>query len=220
MFNNYKTLKEVNDKFEEELRKQDDKQFGLKEGKNIHKDGKVLNTDLLSGLELDLFLENWINEDGWNKNNEYVKESYYRKILSNSWDFVLNWSINTVGNQHFAITINMPLSYWFDGKHIFNYDELKLNDYIDLEMALKNHILNGFNTVSFLFLISEKNENNILHFHILLGVKNFIDYNYTLKNNLLLWLKEFDFGGYMNDFDIKVDSLLYFKDVKNWSIYM
>jgi hypothetical protein len=58
MFNNYKTLKEVNDKFEEELRKQDDKQFGLKEGKNIHKDGKVLNTDLLSGLELDLFLEN------------------------------------------------------------------------------------------------------------------------------------------------------------------
>ena len=66
-----------------------------------------------------------------------------------------------------------------------------------------------------MFAVIEKN-NNKFHFHILLSVKNFIDYNYNLKNNLqktiLLQLKK-DYKEL--DWDVRVDSLLYFKDIKN-----
>jgi hypothetical protein len=81
--------------------------------------------------------------------------------------------------------------------------------------------LNGFKTTTFIFIVPERNKQGVLHFHILISIRNFIDYNYTLRNNLLLLLKGFISGSFfMNDFDIKVESLLYFKDVKNWAIYM
>ena len=73
---------------------------------------------------------------------------------------------------------------------------------------------------TFLFSIIE-NKNNKYHFHIILSIKNFIDYNYTIKknlyNNLLTQLQEDYFE---LDWDIKVDSLLYYKDIKNWIMYM
>ena len=68
---------------------------------------------------------------------------------------------------------------------------------------------------TFLYSIIE-NKNNKYHFHIILSIKNFIDYNYTIKknlyNNLLTQLQEDYFE---LDWDIKVDSLLYYKDIKN-----
>tara|TARA_B110000977_G_scaffold38297_1_gene51506 strand:- start:179 stop:313 length:135 start_codon:yes stop_codon:yes gene_type:complete len=44
-----------------------------------------------------------------------------------------------------------------------------------------------------------------------------MDYNYTLKNNLSLLLKSYILGTgiTVSPCDIKVDALLYFKDVKN-----
>jgi hypothetical protein len=53
--------------------------------------------------------------------------------------------------------------------------------------------------------------------HLLVGIRNFMDYNYTLKKNLALVLKDnlSTTNLTQSDFDIKVDSLLYFTDVKN-----
>lgn len=63
----------------------------------------------------------------------------------------------------------------------------------------------------------------MLHFHAIIAIRNFIDYNYILKNNLLNCLVGFSFFGGLNNittFDIKVQSLNYFKDIKNWIMYM
>ena len=70
--------------------------------------------------------------------------------------------------------------------HSYNYDRLELNEYIDFETKIKNHLLMGFKTTTFIFIVPEKNKQGVLHLHILISIRNFIDYNYTLKNNLLL----------------------------------
>jgi len=215
-YTRYKTLEETNKNFEERMREIDEtKFFNL-----INNTTNYNNKNHIDKIDIESLNNAWINQDGPSKSREDTKESYYRKILSNSWDFVIDWSIS-IGNQHFAITINMPLEFWYDGVHLWNYDNFKLEEYIKFEINLKNHILNGFKTTTFIFIVPERNKQGVLHFHILISIRNFIDYNYTLRNNLLLWLKGFNSGSFfMNDFDIKVESLLYFKDVKNWAIYM
>ena len=100
--------------------------------------------------------------------------------------------------------------------HLYNYDNLSFEDYSLIEGQISKYIFNIFTTTTYIFIVPEKNGKDILHFHILVSIRNFIDYNYTLKDNLSLSLKEFDLTGLsMNDCDIKVESLLYFKDVKN-----
>jgi len=102
------------------------------------------------------------------------------------------------------------------GTHLYDYNNLGLEDYRVLEEKMTKYILDIFITTTYIFIVPEKNVKGVLHFHILVSIRNFIDYNYTLKNNLSLFLKEFDLTGLsMNDYDIKVESLLYFKDVKN-----
>lgn len=62
----------------------------------------------------------------------------------------------------------------------------------------------------------------MLHFHAIIAIKNFIDYNYTIKNNLinsLLDFSYFDFS-FTSNVDVKVQNLNYFKDIKNWVMYM
>ena len=76
--------------------------------------------------------------------------------------------------------------FWYDGVHLYNYDNFKLERYIEFEEKIKNHILEVFKTTTFIFIVPEKNKQGVLHLHILIAVRNFIDYNYTLKNNLLL----------------------------------
>ena len=80
----------------------------------------------------------------------------------------------------------MPLMFWYDGVHLYNYNNFKLEEYIELEEKIKNHILEVFKTTTFIFIVPEKNKQGVLHLHILISIRNFIDYNYTLKNNLLL----------------------------------
>ena len=102
------------------------------------------------------------------------------------------------------------------GTHLYDYNSLSLEDYKILEDKITKYILDTFITTTYIFIVPEKNAKGVLHFHILVSIRNFIDYNHTLKNNLSLFLKEFDLTGLsMNDYDIKVESLLYFKDVKN-----
>ena len=83
-------------------------------------------------------------------------------------------------------------------------------------------IVDHFPTTTYIFIVIEKNKKGLMHAHLLVGIRNFIDYNYTLKNNLSLVLKDrlSSTGLTQSDYDIKVDALLYFKDVKNWLTYL
>jgi hypothetical protein len=64
------------------------------------------------------------------------------------------------------------------------------------EYDLINHISQNFPTISFMWFIYEKNKNEVLHIHAVICIKNFIDYNYTLKNNLIeLLIKSIRVGG-------------------------
>ena len=211
--NIYEELEEVESFHYKEYFGNNAKQYFYENSKE--KDENYIDVDLDEKNHIDLFIKEWIEVEKYNNFHKTTKESYFRKILSNSWDFIVDWSINLEGNQHFAVTINMPCD-----EDDF-YEGMDLKSYLNLESSLINHIFNGFKTITFLFIVSEKNKKGILHFHILIAIKNIIDYNYVLKNNLLLWLKRFNWTGiYMNDFDIKIDSLFFFKDIKNWAIYM
>ena len=96
-------------------------------------------------------------------------------------------------------------------------------DYInDHEVCINNIIKDTFPTTTFIFSVVEKNKNDMLHFHLLIGIRNLIDYNYIIRDNLLYFLKiNLDLTSFsMSEFDIKVEPLRYFRDIKNWAIYM
>lgn len=170
--------------------------------------------------EVEKFLDD--NNSDFHHFHKHTKESNFRKTLSNKWDIVANWSIN-LGNSHFAVTINMPIELDFDNvTSLYNYDDFEIEWYTKIENKIKDLVFNNFKSATFCFIVSEKNKSGILHFHCLIGIRNFIDYNYTIKNNLILLFREFSDTDYFNhsDMDIKVESLKTFKDLKNWAIYM
>ncbi len=182
---------------------------------------------------------------------ENNKDSYKKKKILNCWGLLISDLINQ-GNQFFSLTIN-PI-YYTD----FNFKSSE--ERMGFEYDLINHISQNFPTISFMWFIYEKNKNEVLHIHAVICIKNFIDYNYTLKNNLIeLLIKSIRVGGitckivnkyddfnffnykysdneyengwtvefygdlncsYDLGFDVKLESLLYFKDIKNWIIYM
>ena len=202
--------------------------------------------------EFNLFLKNQKNEE--NNNTSGIKS------LSNCWGKIIDKSIG-VGNQHFAITINLPKkqlyllkeeevmykeymyydkinNYKLDFSGCGQWDDFEeknykntFGNYISLKYSncfsrdniissINKCLYDNFPTTSFLFFITE-NKNNKYHFHLIISIKNFIDYSYVLKNNLqkyLLIRLQKDF--FELDWDIKVDVLLYFKDIKNWIMYM
>jgi len=180
------------------------------------------------------------------------------KSLSNHWGKIIDLLIED-GNQHFAVTINLPkntifmveeyitecLDYSFeieDKKFNFSgqewtsefglhpkknikgqFDTLKYVNclsrdnilYSSLSRCLQNRFI-----ISMYFAVIES-KNNKYHFHILISIKNFIDYNYVLKNNLQKYILSQLQNDYNElDWDVRVDSLLYFKDIKNWVMYM
>tara|TARA_B110000977_G_C10822049_1_gene394621 strand:- start:200 stop:541 length:342 start_codon:yes stop_codon:yes gene_type:complete len=105
----------------------------------------------------------------------------------------------------------------WDGISRYDYDNTDLEDGINREDDIKDMIRDHFPTTTYIIIVIEKNKKGMLHMHLLVGIINFMDYNYTLKNNLSLVLKDrlSTTNLTQSDFDIKVDSLLYFKDVKN-----
>jgi len=57
---------------------------------------------------------------------------------------------------------------------------------------------------------------------MLIAIRNFMDYNYILKNNLIKTFLSYskDNCNENEPHDVKIESLRYFKDIKNWAIYM
>ncbi len=145
------------------------------------------------------------------------KNFYFKKVLSNEWDLLIDWSINS-GNNHFAITINFP-TYTDDTGIAYPYDHLSLEDYVGHIEEIVQILKYSFNTISYIFVVAEKNKRGTPHLHLLIAIKNFIDYDYCLKNNILNVLK-FYLGAsivFRNscDYDVKVQSLRRFRDIKN-----
>ena len=81
-----------------------------------------------------------------------------------------------------------------------------------------------FPSITWFIIISEYNKKGRPHLHLLVAIRNFIDYNHNLRNNLksrLVRCVNLYDGSYdETGIDIKVESLLYFKDIKNWVIYL
>lgn len=186
------------------------------------KDYKIFNDIHLPYNMEDLSkkIDLWVEDDSYSDFHTDNKESYYKKILSNRWDFIVDWSIN-LGNNHFAITINTPNLYYND-INLSNYNNIDLDDYKEQLDEIINLINYYFPTISYIFIVGEKNKKDNLHFHLLIGIRNFIDYDYCLKNNLLNVLKMY-LGGknlQMCDYDVKIQSLRRFRDIKNWVMYL
>jgi len=80
------------------------------------------------------------------------------------------------GNQLFSITIN-PIYNSFN----FGSNEERGG----FEYDLINNIVKYFPTITFIWFIYEKNEKGNLHIHAIISIKNFIDYNYVLRNNII-----------------------------------
>ena len=175
--------------------------------------------------ELEIIHKNLDPDENYHEGRDgsLYEESYIKKILSNSLDIFTNWSLD-LGNHHFGITINMPhtLSQSWDGISIYDYDNISIEDCVFWEDEIKDLIINHFPTTTYILIVIEKNKKGMLHMHLLVSIRNFMDYNYTLKKNLALVLKDnlSTTNLTQSDFDIKVDSLLYFTDVKNWMVYL
>jgi hypothetical protein len=110
---------------------------------------------------------------------------------------------------------------WDNVSH-YDYDDITLDYYNYITNSISDLITEHFSTTTYIFITAEKNKKGIMHLHLLIGIRNFMDYNYTLKNNLSLALKFYVAGTgiSVSPCDIKVDSLLYFKDIKNWGMYI
>lgn len=165
--------------------------------------------------DINKYLEEVFTSDSDGDNNENYKgeQNSFKKMLFNEWAKIIKWSVE-LGNNHFAVTINIPQFYNGDGS---DFDVIKkFHSYVG------DIIVDNFPTVTWFFIVNENNEKQKLHFHAIIAIRNFIDYNYTLKNNLTDIL----LNGFVNYFklnyyyDVKVDSLIYFKDIKNWVMYM
>ena len=99
----------------------------------------------------------------------------------------------------------------------YDYDTIDLEACSVWEYHIKDIIRDHFPTTTYIFIVIEKNKRNMIHMHLLIGIVNFMDFNYTLKNNISLVLKDklSTTNLTQSDFDIRVDALLYFKDIKN-----
>jgi hypothetical protein len=109
----------------------------------------------------------------------------------------------------------------FEGKSLFNKEHQK-----DIYASLENILLINFPTICFLQIVTEITSKNKIRYHAIIAIRNFIDYNYILKKNLITiinrdLIKDTEYGGKFNyEIDVKVDFLLYFKDIKSWIVYL
>ena len=134
------------------------------------------------------------------------QQEEYKKRLSNKWSEIVEWSIG-LGNNHFGITINIPQFCIGDGS-----DPKVIENF---QRQIKLSLSNNYPTITWYFAVTEHSKKGQPHFHSIVAIKNFIDYNYILKNNIKHTLIKclegyFDHEGFL---DIRVDSLLYFKDI-------
>jgi hypothetical protein len=141
-----------------------------------------------------------------------------KKYLDNIWSSIID-SLLDQGSQFFAITINsIGFSYNTNNESDISMVEIE-------KKRIKNYLYNLYPSTNFFFIVSEPTSTNMLHFHAIISIRNFIDYNYILKKAILIKLlnyKYFDYGHSpsITNFDVKVQSLNFFKDIKNWVMYL
>ena len=68
-----KTLNDSNLSFEEKIKKIDETQFD-----------NLKNSKFDEKIDMDNFINNWLNKEGSSKSREDTEESYCRKVLSNN----------------------------------------------------------------------------------------------------------------------------------------
>ena len=130
---------------------------------NILENMEDENINLTNNNKINLIEDKSYNPDDY----ACMDKGSEMKMLSNRWSEIINWSLDK-GTQHFAITINTLKSNDF----IYN------NDYWvnDLYTNISNLIIRNFPTLVFMQIVTELNKKDITHFHIIIGIRNFIDY--------------------------------------------
>lgn len=168
-------------------------------------------------------------EEDWKKLEQLFGEDYKTrsfkeefKGFSNLWDRIIDWSINT-GNSHYGFTINI----------IDTISELTMNkeEYKEFVENFIDALTNYLKTVTYIMVVPEYNKKGKLHFHGIIFLKNVMDYNKNIRNNISNFLKEnmrpgkeLNYHGYPEfgkpPYDIKVDYLKNFLDIKKWNMYL
>ena len=185
---------------------------------------KKLNNNNLTENEIDLE-EEWYYKKleplfGENYKERLFKENF--KGFSNLWDRIIDWSINS-GNSHYAITINI-----LDTMDEYIKDK---DDYEEFVENTINMLADYLKIVTYIMIVPEYNKKGKLHLHGIIFIKNIMDYNKNIKGNILNFLKEnlrpkreLNYHGYPEfgkpAYDIKVDYLKSFLDIKKWNMYL
>ena len=169
------------------------------------------------------FLENRESNVFENKEGEYIysineqEPTFKQKLmLHNTWTSIIDWSVN-LGNNHFAVTIS--------NTNIIVNDLDKKNEIIDKFLwetcySISKNIKENFKTLTWLFFVCELTKNKEIHFHAIIAIKNFIDFNHCIRNNLSIILPIITASLFHKILDIKISSLNYFNDIRNWINYM
>tara|TARA_B110000977_G_C10881805_1_gene417774 strand:+ start:106 stop:666 length:561 start_codon:yes stop_codon:yes gene_type:complete len=185
----------------------------------VEDDKKLIHSKINIDKEVSL----WIGKKEYYGKDLCPERDEGKKILSNRIAKIIDWSINK-GNHHFGITINNI------AESRLEYDNVNYNIQVVKRMYSKiaNILHRHFPTITFFQIVVERNKKGYIHYHILVSIRLFIDYNVNVKNNLTLILNE-ELNSELEDpeltdvygtkfdynFDIKVSSLRYFKDIKN-----
>ena len=137
------------------------------------------------------------------------------KSFSNLWDLIIDWSINS-GNSHYSFTINIV-------EHNEIYEEKEY--YREFIETLIDTLSDYLKIATYIMVVPDYNKNGRIHIHGIIIVKNIMDYNKNIKNSILNFFKsDMDYHRFNEtgrpSYDIKVDFLKYFLDVKKWNMYL
>jgi hypothetical protein len=83
---------------------------------------------------------------------------------------------------------------------------------VEIYDYVKDEIYKAFPSTIFFFIVSEETKKKMLHFHCIVAIRNFIDYNKVIKNNINNVLLKMEKTRLL---DVKVQSLLNFISIKN-----
>lgn len=166
------------------------------------------------------------------------------KEIYNQWDLYINWSINQ-GNSHYSFTINFPnstdyhkLSNFETYKNILNLKPLSkeepfnygsdfnctYSNFKELENSFFSsntwwedvHSLLAYqNLTTWIFTVTEENQNGYIHLHGIIAIRNIIDYNKNIRGNILN-----EFKDKYNFCDVVMKNLNSFNDIKGWIRYL
>lgn len=157
---------------------------------------------------------------------EKKKTSKFDKPIFNNWDIFINWSLS-LGNSHFAITINFPE--YYDDSLSLSLLNLKENDKEDEEkynLVLKEYLLYLLDypkLTTWFFIINEEHKNKTLHVHGILAIRNLTDFNKNIKINILDQIKEKPLIENQHSYgkvDIVIKNLTDFLNIKKWIMYL